>query len=127
MPEMETQSHAFISGVPKAVQMLVMKRDEHTCQMCGYAAGDPDPLGRDKKVRLTIGCIIEKSNGGDNSVRNLRTLCDVCDEGLRSLKRRRPPKPDRIHLLTQVRRATIDDQLYVLEWLQTKFKNARGG
>lgn len=31
------------------------------------------------------------------------------------------PKPDRIHLLAQVRRATIDDQKALLEWLLKKF------
>jgi hypothetical protein len=32
-----------------------------------------------------------------------------------------PPKPDRIHLLLQVRRATIDDQEALLDWLSKKF------
>jgi hypothetical protein len=31
------------------------------------------------------------------------------------------PKPDRIHLLSQVRRATLDDQQAVLDWLLGKF------
>lgn len=31
------------------------------------------------------------------------------------------PKPDRVHFLAQVRRATIDDQEAVLEWLLGKF------
>lgn len=32
-----------------------------------------------------------------------------------------PQKPDRIHLLAQIRRATIQDQRAVLEWLLSKF------
>ena len=31
------------------------------------------------------------------------------------------PKPDRIHLLSQIRKATIDDQQAVLTWLLGKF------
>jgi hypothetical protein len=31
------------------------------------------------------------------------------------------PKPDQIHLLTQIRRATIKDQEAVLNWLLQKF------
>ena len=32
------------------------------------------------------------------------------------------PKPDQIHLLAQVRRATISDQNVLLGWLLKKFK-----
>jgi hypothetical protein len=31
------------------------------------------------------------------------------------------PKPDQIHLLAQIRRATINDQEAVLKWLLQKF------
>lgn len=41
-----------------------------------------------------------------------------CDEGLQNTAL---PKPDRIHLLTQIRRATIQDQEAVLSWLLQKF------
>jgi hypothetical protein len=33
-----------------------------------------------------------------------------------------PPKPDRLVLMAHLRRATIDDQLYALEWLERKFR-----
>jgi hypothetical protein len=36
-------------------------------------------------------------------------------------------KPDRVQLLTQIRRATIDDQLAVLAWLQVKFGKIQAG
>jgi hypothetical protein len=32
------------------------------------------------------------------------------------------PKPDQVHLLAQVRRATIDNQKVLLKWLLQKFK-----
>jgi hypothetical protein len=65
-----------------------------------------------------MGHIKDKSKGGDDSPENLRAICDSCNEGLQNTA---PPKPDRIHLLSQVRRATIDDQKAVLNWLSKKF------
>jgi hypothetical protein len=41
-----------------------------------------------------------------------------CNEGLQNAS---PVKPDRLILLTQIRRAPIADQIAVLEWLQKKF------
>ena len=90
--------------------------------MCGLAAGDQDPYDPTRKVRLTMGHIIDKSKGGADTPGNLRAICTNCNEGLQNIA---PPKPDRIHLLSQIRRATVDDQLAVLEWLETKFKHTR--
>jgi len=87
--------------------------------MCGVAAGDPDPLGGSRTVRLTVGHIKDKSKGGDDTPNNLRAICTNCNEGLQNTAL---PKPDRIHLLSQVRRATIDDQRVLLDWLVRKFK-----
>jgi 5-methylcytosine-specific restriction endonuclease McrA len=86
--------------------------------MCGLAAGDTDPFDPTRTVRLTMGHIIDKSKGGDDSPQNLRAVCTNCNEGLQNAS---PIKPDRLILLTQIRRAPIGDQLAVLEWLQKKF------
>ena len=86
--------------------------------MCGAAAGDVDPFVPNRTVRLTMGHIVDKSKGGDDSPNNLRAVCMSCNEGLANTGL---PKPDRIHLLAQVRRATIDDQRALLEWLLKKF------
>ena len=67
---------------------------------------------------LTMGHIRDKSKGGDDSAQNLRAVCTNCNEGLQNTAL---PKPDRVHLLGQIRRATIDDQHTVLEWLLSKF------
>jgi hypothetical protein len=56
-------------------------------------------------------------------VQPLRTLCWDCAAGVKGA--RLLPKPDRIELLRQVRRATIDDQLYLLEWLEKKYAKIR--
>lgn len=109
---------AFKRSISKETRAWVLERNGYTCQMCGLAAGDPDPFGGDRTVRLAMGHIIDKSKGGDDSPQNLRAVCTNCNEGLQNTSL---PKPDRIHLLVQVRRATIDDQRAVLDWLVKKF------
>lgn len=109
---------AFKRGISKEARARVLERNGHTCQMCGVAAGDPDPLGGSRSVRLTIGHIVDKSKGGDDSPQNLRAVCTNCNEGLQNTAL---PRPERIHLLSQARRATIDDQKALLEWLLRKF------
>ena len=116
--ETDVQLPAFERGISKETRAWVLERNGYTCQMCGAAAGDPDPLGGPRKVRLTMGHIIDKSKGGSDEPGNLRAVCASCNEGLQNTAL---PKPDRIHLLSQIRRATLADQRAVLEWLQKKF------
>src|SRR5438874_10687303 len=92
------------------------------CQMCGLAAGDPDPYNPNRTVRLTMGHIIDKSRGGDDSPSNLRAVCTNCNEGLQNIS---PQKPSLVMLLAQVRRATLSDQRVLLDWLLTKFRRNR--
>lgn len=96
----------------------MLERNGYTCQMCGAAAGDPDQLASGRTIRLTMGHVVDKSKGGDDSPSNLRAVCTNCNEGLQNAGL---PKPDRIHLLAQVRRATRDDQQALLDWLLAKF------
>ena len=109
---------AFKRGISKETRAWVLERNGYTCQMCGVAAGDPDPFGGPRTVRLTLGHIVDKSKGGEDTPQNLRAVCTNCNEGLQNSGL---PKPDRIHLLAQIRRATIDDQEAVLNWLLGKF------
>ncbi len=109
---------AFERSISKETRAFVLERNGYTCQMCGAAAGDEDTLYPTRTVRLTIGHIVEKDKGGGDHPGNLRALCTNCNEGLQNIS---PPKPDRLQLLTYVRKATRDDQRAVLEWLKTKF------
>ncbi len=117
---METDKRvpAFARAISKETRARVLERNGYTCQMCGAAAGDPDPFGSSRTVRLTMGHIIDKSKGGDDSPQNLRAVCTNCNEGLQNTAL---PKPDQIYLLAQIRRATIKDQETVLNWLLQKF------
>lgn len=114
----KSPASAFVGNLLMKTCAGVLERNGYTCQMCGVAAGDPDPLGRNRTVRLTMGHIIDKSKGGDDTPQNLRAVCTNCNEGLQNTAL---PKPDRIHLLAQIRRATILDQEAVLDWLLQKF------
>lgn len=109
---------AFKRDISKETRAQVLERNGFTCQMCGVAAGDPDPLGCPRTVCLTIGHILDKSKGGDDTPQNLRAICTNCNEGLQNTAL---PKPDQIHLLSQARRATINDQRVLLNWLLNKF------
>lgn len=113
-----TRVPAFKRDISKETRAWVLERNGYTCQMCGAAAGDRNPLGGNRTIRLTMGHILDKSKGGDDTPQNLRAVCTNCNEGLQNTA---PPKPDRIHLLAQVRRATIQDQRALLEWLLQKF------
>lgn len=117
--ETVTRVPSFKRGISKETRAWVLERNGYTCQMCGVAAGDSDPFGGPRTVRLTIGHIKDKSKGGDDTPQNLRAICTNCNEGLQNTA---VPKPDQIYLLSQVRRATINDQEVLLKWLLDKFK-----
>lgn len=108
--ETDVRNPALPRTISKETRAFVLERNGYTCQMCGQAAADPDPLHPGQKIRLTMGHIIDKSKGGPDRPENLRAVCTNCNEGLQNIA---PPKPGRIELLKQVRRATIGDQLHL--------------
>lgn len=69
---------AFARNISKETRAWVLERNGYTCQMCGLAAGDPDPYNPNRTVRLTMGLILDKSKGGDDSPQNLRAICTNC-------------------------------------------------
>lgn len=113
---------AFARGISKETRAFVLERNGNTCQSCGMAAGDVDPFHPGRTIRLTLGHIIDKSKGGEDIPTNLRAICSNCNEGLQNTSM---PKPTRVHLLAQIRRGTIDDQLAVLDWLNSKYQKLR--
>ena len=106
-------------AISKETRALVLERDGYTCQMCGLGAGDPDPTSPGRTVRIVMGHIIDKSDGGEDSQGNLRAICDACNSGLQNCS---PPRPKRIELLKLLRRATVEDQLAALAWLKGRFE-----
>lgn len=109
---------AFERGISKETRAFVLDRNGFTCQMCGAAAGEPHPYDTNRKTRLHLGHIIDKSMGGTDDASNLRAICSVCNEGASNLTLNRPQA---IKLLAQIRRAPASDQLDVLKWIVQKF------
>lgn len=111
---------AFERAISKETRAFVLDRNGFTCQMCGAVAGETHPYDTTRKTRLHLGHIIDKSMGGTDDPSNLRAICSVCNEGASNATLTRP---DLQKLLIQVRRATSQDQLEVLQWLIKKFPN----
>ncbi len=116
--EMAKPLPAFARQISKETRAFVLDRNGFTCQMCGAVAGEEHPYDATRKTRLHLGHIIDKSMGGSDEPANLRAICSVCNEGASNSTLTRP---DLQKLLIQVRRATSQDQLAVLRWLQKKF------
>jgi 5-methylcytosine-specific restriction endonuclease McrA len=115
----DTKPHPAVSReISKETRALILDRNGFTCQMCGAVAAEPHPFELDRKTRLHIGHIVDKTQGGSDDPSNLRALCSVCNEGAANIT---ADRPSLIKLLTQVRRATNEDQIGLLNWLIRKF------
>ncbi|MFZ4700843.1 MAG: HNH endonuclease [Candidatus Methylumidiphilus sp.] len=107
----------FKTGISAKLRAEILDRNGFTCQMCGLTPGDIDPE-TNRKVRLHIGHIKDKSLGGVEELSNLRALCSTCNQGAKNIT---GEKPTTIWLLSQIRRAGQDEQRAVFDWLCKKF------
>jgi len=114
---------AFQRGISAKLRAEVLDRNGFTCQMCGLTPGDIDPA-TGRKVRLHIGHIVDKSLGGREELSNLRALCSKCNQGAKNIT---GEKPTGIWLLSQVRRAGLEEQAAVYGWLGKKFTKPADG
>jgi len=108
----------FSRAISAKLRAEVLDRNGFTCQMCGLTPGEIDPA-TNRKVRLHVGHIKDKSLGGKDELSNLRTLCSTCNQGAKNIT---AEKPSSIWLLSQVRRAGQDEQLAVYKWLGNKYR-----
>ena len=106
-------------GISKKTRAEVLDRDGYTCQWCGRAAGDIDP-STGRPVQLQMGHIKDKALGGTDEFDNLRALCRDCNEGAKNITQE---KPTTRWLLAQVRRAGVQEQQAVRDWLNKKFSD----
>jgi hypothetical protein len=113
----EKSALKFSRPISARLRAEVLDRNGFTCQMCGLSPGEIDPSTR-RKVRLHIGHIKDKSLGGKDELTNLRALCSTCNQGAKNVT---SEKPSAIWLLSQIRRAGIDEQRTVFNWLAKKF------
>jgi 5-methylcytosine-specific restriction endonuclease McrA len=108
---------AFARGISAKLRAEVLDRNGFTCQMCGLTPGDVDPA-TGRKVRLHLGHIKDKNLGGRDELSNLRALCSTCNQGAKNVT---SEKATTIWLLSQIRRAGLDEQRAVFDWLRKKF------
>lgn len=108
---------AFSRCISAKLRAEVLDRNGFTCQMCGLTPGDVDP-NTNRKVRLHVGHIKDKSLGGKDELSNLRALCSTCNQGAKNIT---AEKPTTIWLLSQIRRAGQEEQRAVFNWLRIKF------
>lgn len=104
-------------SISQRTRAEVLDRDGFTCQMCGLGAGERDPV-TGRPVRLHIAHVVDKSLGGSDEPSNLRTFCSTCNQGAKNFT---SEKPSVTWLLSQIRRASLDDQRRVLSFLIRKF------
>jgi len=107
----------FKRGLSARLRAEVLDRNGFTCQMCGITPGEIDPA-TGRIARLHVGHIMDKTLGGRDELSNLRALCSTCNQGAKNIT---AEKPTTIWLLSQVRRAGLEEQHSVYEWLQNKF------
>lgn len=110
-------SISFSRPISARLRAEVLDRNGFTCQMCGLTPGDIDSA-TGRKVRLHIGHIKDKSLGGKDELSNLRALCSTCNQGATNVT---IEKPTTIWLLSQIRRAGLEEQRAVFAWLGKKF------
>lgn len=116
-PPREGYHVKFSRTISAKLRAEVLDRNGFTCQMCGLAAGEVDPeTGR--PARLHVGHILDKKLGGRDEAPNLRALCSSCNQGAKNVT---AEKPTGLWLLSQIRRAGLDEQRAVYDWLRGKF------
>ena len=105
-------------GISAGLRAEILRRNGFTCQICGLAAGDPDPVNLLRKVRLQIDHVVPISEGGTGDRSNLRVLCSACNAGRSNLD---VPSQEALNVLGIVRRAPRSVQVEVYGFLKSKF------
>ena len=117
----DSDTYRIAKPISGRLRAQVLERNGYTCQYCGAGAGDPDESNPGRTIRLHIGHIKHRSQGGKDELGNLRALCSTCNQGAKNIVQ---APADQVWLLAQIRRASNEDQRAVLMWLKKKFEGA---
>ena len=91
-----------------------LRQHNDTCQACGADASD---VGG--KAKMRFGFISRNDASLVLTDADLKTLCPDCDDGFATATLL--PRMNAKDLQQEIRRATVSDQLAVLDWLLKKY------
>ena len=100
--------------IGQLVRERVLRQHNQTCQACGADASD---IGG--KAKMRVGFIPRNDASLTLTDADLKTLCPDCDDGFANATLF--SRMSATELLKEIRRATVSDQIAVLNWLLKKF------
>lgn len=80
--EADSQSGGYVDGEWRKVRQAVLERDGYECRFCGMENEDHK---EENSAGLDVHHIIPRSDGGNDSMRNLVALCRSCHRTMESL------------------------------------------
>ena len=105
------------TAAPKSIRLFVLDRDSWTCQWCGATEGVDYP-DSPEIARIKVGTLVGPQVQERFQPEYLRTVCQRCFVGLRSIPFARPSL---IQILRAIRSANAEDQMEVLRWLRDNY------
>lgn len=80
----DRQAPSHDRRIPDDIRFLVLERDHYKCQKCGWSHAIANPS--DPRKLLEPHHKIHHAKGGENSVENLITFCNVCHDKIHAQK-----------------------------------------
>lgn len=92
--EEDRQAEVHDRKIPDPVRVAVLERDHHACRSCGWS--HTRKIANDPRTFLELHHIEHHADGGENTLNNLVTLCNVCHD---EVHRRQIPREYLLDLL----------------------------
>ena len=77
--EVDKQAEVHDRRIPDPVKVRVLQRDGFACKSCGWSRSNADPSDR-YRTQIELHHIQHHVDGGENTVENLISLCNVCHD-----------------------------------------------
>lgn len=82
--EEDRQAEVHDRKIPDPVRVAVLERDHHACRNCGWSHATK--TANDPRTFLELHHIEHHADGGENTLDNLITLCNVCHDDVHRRK-----------------------------------------